>query len=51
MIADRDSSKTIEQSAEMSVTKSGTLKVRCVLYYRVVVIGNQSRIGLVIMVL
>jgi len=51
VIGHRDSSKADEQSPEMTVSKSGTLKVRCVPYFTVVVIGNQSRIGLVIMLL
>ena len=49
VIGDQDSSKTDEQSAEMTVSKSGTPNVRCVPYFIVLVIGNQSRIGLVIM--
>ena len=51
VIGYRDSSKADEQSPEMTVSKSGTLKVQCVPYFTVVVIGNQSSIGLVIMLL
>jgi len=46
VIGHRDSSKADEQSAEMTVSKSGTLKVQCVPYFTVVVIGNQSRTDL-----